>query len=437
MDWWLAFQKGCAELADRGHDFANIMAVAGCGFTRTQVFLDEAGNVIRPAITFQDSRAADTLKNLRNDVFASDCGDIGKLGPFDPLARLLWLRTQEPGHWARLRRIIEPKDFLNMMLTGIAASDTISQAAMTRDRNGDSGDILGILGIDSAILPEANTPFAELGHVRTGLPYPLFELAGRPVYCGSLDTWSCVLGSGGLAPGLGYSISGTSDVSGVICATERAADGLLSVEWGPGLWQLGGPSQGAATRLQWAMDRFSPGATTETALAAAFASDAPAPLFLPYLDGERTPWWDPELQGAFLGLSTSHTAGDFLRGVAEGINYLSREIFARAEEASGTPVKHVCFSGGLASSPLLCQLKADVLDRSVLVPKNPETGLVGAARIPQRPEILDQVAGREDSVLYKPDPSKRRYHDERFSIFRMASEALVPVSHQLHRLGEA
>jgi len=432
--WWNAFLSGCAELSSLGHDFADIQAVAGCGFTRTQVFLDQAGKPLRPAITFQDSRAAEVLEDIRAGAVAAAVKNAtAPLSPYDPLARLLWLKSREPGSWARIRTIIEPKDFLNMMLTGIAASDRISQAPMTRSLQAPSDHVLDVLGIDPAILPDCHSPFAELGPVRQGLPDPLSALAGVPVHCGSIDTWSCVLGSGALVPGVAYGISGTSDVFGVMADAPHAADGLLSVEWGPSLWQLGGPSQGAATRLEWAMDRFFPGAELEPTLDEALASDQPAPLFLPYLDGERTPWWDPDLRGAFLGLSAAHGSADLVRGVAEGMNYLSREILSRAEQAIGTRVSHVCFSGGLAGNASLCQLKADVLDRPVLVPRNRETGLMGAAMIARRMQGDTPKAVLVDSDVYQPKPGRRSYHDNRFSLFQTASAAIKPISHQLSR----
>lgn len=431
--WWTAFQQGCAELAAMGYDFAAIEAVAGCGFTRTQVFLDASGAPIRPAITFQDSRAAAALDEMQITAPAAISDVIGALSPYDPLARLLWLQCREPDHWERLRKIVEPKDFLNMMLTGIAVSDTISQTPMARTLGPNGTGVLASLGIDPDILPDMKSPFDQLGVVQPGLPFPLSDLAGTPVYCGSLDTWSCVLGSGALVAGAAYSISGTSDVFGVISETRHAAEGLLSVEWGPQLWQLGGPSQGGATRLQWAMDRFYPGASAESALQEAFASNRPAPLFLPYLDGERTPFWDADLGGAFLGLHSSHGNADLLRGVAEGINYLSRDILLRAEEAIGARVDYVSFSGGLAASPALCQLKADVLNRPVLVPDNRETGLMGAARIPRMPGAGE--AGTEGYVTYGPAAGRLRYHDDRFAIFRSATDAIRPISHRMRAMG--
>lgn len=430
-DWWNAFLSCCTELERQGHDFTRIGAVAGCGFTRTQVFLDEGGAVIRPAIAFQDTRAAEVLEVVPPDATAGVRDAIAGLGPFDPLARLLWVKATQPEVWSRLRKIVEPKDYVNLMLTGIAVSDVISQAPMRRVLD-PAPDLLVSLSIDHRIVPDARSPFDPLGLVREGLPTPLSDLAGTPVYCGSIDTWACVLGSGGMTPGVAYGISGTSDVSGVISAERRSAEGLLSVEWAPGLWQLGGPSQGAATRLQWAADLFDPGAAMEDALDRALVSGDPAPLVLPYLDGERTPWWDADLQGAILGLSSSHHAPDLMRGVAEGLNYLSREVLRRAEEAIGTPVDHVCFSGGLSASTALCQLKADVLDRVVVVPVNRETGLMGAARIVRQVWGLPDAAVADDSILYTPDPGRRCYHDNRFALFLSATEVMRPISHHLN-----
>lgn len=429
LEWWQAFADGCAELAAGGHDLAAVSAVAGCGFTRTQVFLDGQGRVVRPAIPFPDSRSAKLLKELAAGGPDHVSRSIGRLGPYDPLSRLLWLKTSEPGNWTQVRKVVEPKDFINLMLTGVAASDRISQAPMARALEAGGDDVLAALDIDPAMLPDTLSPFATVGRVQPGLPGPLSGLAGVPVHCSSIDTWSCVLGSGALAPGIAYSISGTSDVSGVISEAAHAAPGLLTVEWGTGLWQLGGPSQGAATRLQWALDRFCPGVPAAQILETVLARTTQAPLFLPYLDGERTPWWDPDLRGAFFGLNASHDGGDFVRAVAEGMNYLSREILSRAEQATAVSVSHVCFSGGLAGNAAMCQLKADVLNRPVLVPVNSETGLMGAARIPSAGETGSLPTGQVEGIFYQPDPARRQYHDDRFSVFRTASSANAEISH--------
>ena len=434
LDWWRAFVDGCSELAAGGHDLAAVSAIAGCGFTRTQVFLDALGQPVRPAIPFQDSRSAKLLKEMAASGPDLARWPISGLGPYDPLSRLLWVKISEPGKWAQVRKVVEPKDFINLMLTGVAASDRISQTPLTRALEAGGQDVLGALGIDPGILPDTLSPFAPVGRVWSGLPEPLSRLAGVPVHCGSIDTWSCVLGSGALRPGVAYSISGTSDVSGVISEVAHTAPGLLTVEWGVGLWQLGGPSQGAGTRLQWALDRFCPDEPATQTVEAAITRTGEVPLFLPYLDGERTPWWDPDLRGAFLGLSSSHKGSQFVRAVAEGMNYLSREILSRAEEAIDTRVSHVCFSGGLAVNPILCQLKADVLNRPVFVPNNSETGLMGAARIPWGESDLARTR-QIDGIFYQPRHVSRQYHDDRFLIFQKATTANSEISKLLATQG--
>lgn len=431
MLWWAAFQDCCIDLADQGHDFGDVDAIAGCGFTRTQVFLDKDSQVIRPAITFQDSRSTEMLEEMRTASSDAIRQTAAALGPYDPLARLLWLKGNEPENWTTVHKVIEPKDFLNLMLTGIAASDRISQTPMKRSIDQIRDRALANLGISAKILPHEYSPFALLGKVRQGLSDPLSKLADLPVYCGSIDTWSCVLGSGALAPGVAYNISGTSDVFGVMSDQAYASNGLLTVQWGPDLWQLGGPSQGAATLLQWGIERFAPNMLVEEALNEVLLSDHTSPLFLPFLDGERTPYWDPDLRGAFLGLSTKHEAGDFLLAVAEGMNYLSKEVLARAEKATGSKVSHICFSGGLSQNPLLCQLKADVMARPVHVPANQETGLLGASQIPFLTLDGAFVPRRPDGRVYKPGSHNRAYHDQRFVTWRRATEAVRPISHSI------
>lgn len=428
--WWDAFQSGCAELAAEGHDFSSVTAVAGCGFTRTQVFLDKSGSSIRPAITFQDSRAQEALEEFRARGSSEEADALQSLNPFDPLARLLWLRLVEPDAWHNVHKVLEPKDYLNMRLTGNAVSDQISQMPMTRNLAVKPDALLSALGINPGFLPSRKSPYDRIGTVVPGLPYPLSEVAGAAVYCGSFDTWCSVLGSGALKSGAAYNISGTSDVSGVLSHTHSVAPGLLTVEWGPGLWQLGGPSQGAATRLDWALERFCPDIPRDLALKRALGARSSAPLFLPYLDGERTPLWDSDLRGAFLGLSSFHENSDFIRGVAEGINYLSRDVLRRAEQAIGDGVTYVSFSGGLSGSPELCQLKADILGRPVRVPENSETGLTGAGRIPFGPQTETEVE-QHHYVTYRPDAGQRQYHDARFHAFREATRSLQSLSRAL------
>lgn len=434
--WWSNFRAACRQLQEEGEDLARVDAVAGCGFTRTQVMIDRAGAVVHPAITFQDSRGAHALTGFL-DRAPDDLPEraVG-LSPFHPVARLLWVQAHRPEVWSRVHKVLEPKDFMNLRLTGQVRSDLVSQQVTGAFFDVIEADPLAAraLGMTRALFPEPISPFAEVGRVGGDLPEELGPLRGKPVYCGSNDTWTCVLGSGGLNPGAAYGISGTSDVFGVITRERCEADNLITVRWGPEQWQLGGPSQGAATRLSWARDRFFPGASLEQALADSFAGTARPPLFLPYLDGERTPFWDADLRGTFLGLDGTHDNAAMFRAVAEGLNFLSRLILERAEAATGQKAAHVCFSGGLANNAILCQLKADILDRAVFVPRASESGLIGAAQLSGNDS--SDIARITDAILadgnwYRPTAKGRDRHDTWFDIFKSSSDAVRDTSRRL------
>lgn len=439
--WWNSFLLACRQLRDQGVDFESVGAIVGCGFTRTQVPVNADGDVVHPAITFQDSRGSKALARFLEQASPDLRVRAPNLSPYHPIARMIWLKNNKPQIWRSVATILEPKDYINFRLTGVKVTDRISIDASRSFFDAIEGDKQSerALGIDRHILPEPISPFMQVGPVRD-IPEDLSQLTGKPVICGSTDTWTCVLGSGGLNPGAAYNISGTSDVFGVITSKRFTCEGLMCVQWGPEQWQLGGPSQGAAARLTWAADKFGTGSSLEETIASAFDDRAQVPIFLPFLEGERTPFWDAELRGAFLGLHQSHTNSDFIRSVAEGINFLSRLIQKKAEAATGQPVSHICFSGGLSNNAILCQLKADCLDRPVFVPKNKESGLVGSASLAfvTSKDIADITASlMKNGTWYQPNPVPRDRYTTRFSIFEDACAALSDISHRISRLNDA
>uniref|UniRef100_A0A7S2ZM72 Glycerol kinase n=1 Tax=Rhodosorus marinus TaxID=101924 RepID=A0A7S2ZM72_9RHOD len=437
--WWRAFEQGCERLLEEGYDLRQVSAVVGCGFTRTQVPLDDQGNVVHPAITFQDSRGATALQNFLDRVPGGVRERLQNLSPYHPIARLLWLKESKPGIWRRVAKVIEPKDYLNFVLTGVVRSDQISQGPLDDFFHTLENDpcALDAAGISASICPEKISPFSPVGAVRGGLSPVFDKLVGKPVLCGSIDTWACVLGSGGLSPGVAYGISGTSDVFGVVTETPVTCDGLISVQWGSNLWQLGGPSQGAASRLEWASEQFCSRRPLEDVILKALESDEEPPIFLPYLDGERTPFWDADLRGAFVGVSVNHEARDFVRAVAEGLNFLSRVILERAEQAAGIRAKHVCFSGGLSNSVGLCQLKADILNRPVFVPESNESGLIGSASVALynsgNISSVAEIVTTAQGTWYSPNPVTQEEYSERFEVFKETTRVLRDISHRLAR----
>lgn len=377
--WWRLLADGAGALLGE----EPVRAVAICGATRTQVFLDAAGAVLHPAITWHDSRAGEQAERLRA-LAPPGWAEAAHLNPYHPVARLAWLAERAPDAFARLAAVVDPKDFLNARLTGRIATDRVSAARMRAAAapwDAAGGSLLGALGVPPAVaVVPVLEPTAILGPVRPGLPSALGRLAGVPVLAMAHDTWATVVGMGALRPGLAYAISGTTEVFGAIGAAAATAPGLLSVDWGEGARQLGGPSQSGADTLAWLRGVLG-GAWPEGGVEALLATPRAAhpALFLPFLQGERVPFWDPSLRGAFLGLDRSHGAADLAWAVLEGVAFLNRTVLERAEAALGAPVAEIRFGGGGAASPAWAQVKADVTGRPVAVGAAAEPGLLGGA----------------------------------------------------------
>ncbi|QDL93837.1 carbohydrate kinase (plasmid) [Paroceanicella profunda] len=442
--WWRALALAVEDLAARPDWPGPPACIAICGFTRTQVFLGRDGRAVRPAISFRDSRALGPAQAAlaRPDVRAH--ADAGDLNPFHPLARLLWLAHHEREAWEQVRLVVEPKDYLNLRLTGQAASDPISLHWLARAMAGGAASLAAACGLTPGRLPPVVPAGGIVGRVQPGLPGALGGLAGVPVAQASTDTWTAVAGLGGLRAGRAYCISGTSEVVGLMAATPGRAEGLITMEWGEGLWQIGGPGQNGAALLPWITDLLSPGpapfAERLERLLAARPCGKPL-LFAPWLNGERTPYWDRDLRGAFLGLTPEHGAGDMVRAVMEGVALANRDVLSRAEAAAGQEAGDFRIAGGGARSALWNRIRADMLGRRVVASADAELGLLGClavARVAlgQAPDFAaaaDALPRATES--FAPDPARRARADALFRTYREARDALARASHALAAIG--
>lgn len=160
-------------------------------------------------------------------------------------------------------------------------------------------------------------------------------------------------------------------------------------------------------------------------------------LFLPYLQGERVPYWDPHLRGAFLGLNRRHGPGDLAWAVLEGVAFLNRIVLERAETALGNPVKEIRFGGGAASNTRWCQIKADICERPIIVGRADQPGVLGAAvaawtaigRFAHFAAAQDQLV--RVAQRYEPRSQYARTYRTLYARFREAETALAPVSQAL------
>lgn len=442
--WWRALNAAFAEISDAaGPAFDAIAGIALCGFTRTQVFLDAAGQSVRPAIGFRDARAGAEIEAARARPSVAEHPASGDLNVYHPLARLLWVAAREPENWARVASILEPKDFLAFRLTGVRVSDAISQHWMLRATEGGAASLAACCGLAVPTLPRLLAPHGIVGTVQPSADKLLARLAGRPVFCGSNDTWTAVAGLGALHPGRAYAISGSSEVFGLIADRPGQAEGLLTLPWGT-LWHVGGPGLNGANALAWIVDTLDtsdrPFADRLADLLAA-TSDAGPLIFLPFLNGERTPFWDSGLRAAFLGLTARHRPGDLVRAVMEGVAFLNRIVLERAEAATSERAAEVRIGGGGAASPVWTQIRADAVGRDVLALPERQMGLTGCLAVARvglglaadLGSAVDDPAGA--AARFRPDPAASAAAARRFAIFQDAHGAVAHLSRRLSALG--
>jgi xylulokinase len=435
--WWHGFLSCAEHLAAAAPSvFEAVQAVAITGMTRTQVFLGPDGNVVRPAMTWADTRAADLVPELLGAV-PTDHPERGQINAYHPLARLAWLHRHEPEMAKSLAAVVEPKDFLALCLSGEAATDSISAARLVASAAAASGGSLIERAGLTVALPRLLEPLAIVGAVRAGLPGALASLARRPVTMLANDTWCAVLGLGALREGLAYTISGTTEVLGLLSARAAVADGLVSVAWGS-LHHLGGPSQNGADAVAWALGLLGREGATPDALLEHRGDPQPL-LFLPYLNGERVPYWDPALRGALVGLNRRHGPGDIVRAVLEGVAFQNRLVLERAEIAVDAQAREIRFGGGGAASRAWAQIKADVTNRPVVTTQFPEPGLAGAALAAWTAlgAYPDLEAAQDTSVpneRFEPDPARTRHYDALYRLFRQAEEAVRPITAALAQM---
>jgi xylulokinase len=365
-DWVSATEAVLAELLRRGADRA-----AGIGLSGQMhglVALDDKGEVLRPAILWNDQRTAAECEEIERTIglqrLISLTGNRALPGFTAP--KLIWLRRHEPDVYARIARIALPKDYVRLRLTGEHATDVSDASGMllldVAARRWSAG-VVSELELDPGWLPTVLESPSVSGETRAGTPG---DGTPVPVAAGGGDQACGALGVGVDRPGPISVVLGTSGV--VFAALDRfAADPEARVHAFchavPGAWHAMGVMLSAAGSLRWLRDTVAPGVAFGDLIeqAAAWPPGTEGLLFLPYLAGERTPHADPDARGAFTGLSIRHDRGALVRAVLEGVAFGLRDSLDLITELGGKP-ELGRVSGGGARSDLWLQIVASVLE---------------------------------------------------------------------------
>jgi xylulokinase len=443
--WWNATIATIRDVLSKAHlKPADIAGVGLSGQMHGSVFLDANGQVIRPALLWNDQRTA------------AECAEIERrAGGREALIRLvanpaltgftapkmLWVRNHEPANWERVRQVLLPKDYIRYRLTGTYAtevSDASGTLLLDVAHRRWSTPLLEKLDLDASILPpcyespEVSATVSALGSEATGLA------RGTPVVGGGGDQPAGAVGNGIVRPG---AVSATMGTSGVVFAhtNEPGFDPLGRLQRGchavPGAWHVMGVVLSAGGSFQWFRNQMGQ-AEVEAAQArgmdpyflltdqAALAGPGAEGLFfLPYLTGERTPHFDPYAKGAWIGLTVRHSRPHLIRAVLEGATYAMRDSLELIREM-GAAITQIRLSGGGARNPLWRQIQADIYGQEVCTINASEgpafgvallaqVGTGGFSTVPEACDATIQVTERTET-----NADTKRFYDRGYEIYR-------------------
>lgn len=385
---WRAAAAAIRRVVRRAPENGRVRAVGVCGHSPTLILIDAAGRPTRPAILWQDRRAAAEADELAARLRAEDLTDLlgGRLphGPSFPHPRLLWLRRREPAALDAATTALDTKDWINFRLTGQRASDPWSAKGLANMRTGRPIEAWReLLGVDPSIAPPTRSPAAPLGTIAPEVAAELGLPGDAVVATGWTDGACAMLGTGCFAaPATAYDVAGTSEVIGTVVA-EPPDDPRYQRAPGPDpSWTLlMGPTQTSGAALLWAARLLGVDPAEIPRLAAEAAPAASGVIFLPYLEGERAPIWDPRARGVFFGLASAHGRPELARAVLEGVVFAVRHVLETFEESTSRPILALRVCGGGSREPLWNQIKADATGRPITTTATPDTSSVGAAML--------------------------------------------------------
>ncbi len=439
-DWLRETAAGIRELTE-GFDRSQVAGIGCGGQMHGLVALDKDDKVLRPAILWNDGRTAGETEWLNTEVgkerLSQYTANIAFAGFTAP--KLLWMQKNEPGLFARIDKIMLPKDYINYMLTGVHSSD-YSDASGTLlldvEHKRWSKEMLEICGIKETQMPKLYESYEVTGTLKPDIAAELGLPETVRVCAGAGDNAAAAVGTGTVGDGacnISLGTSGTIFISsGKFGADPNNA--LHSFAHADGSYHLMGCMLSAASCNKWWMDDII--GTQDYASAQKEITDEKLGrshvFFLPYLMGERSPINDTDARGAFVGLTMDNSRADMTQAVLEGVAFAIRDSLEVARSL-GIDVKRSRICGGGAKSPLWRKMIANICKLDLELIESEEGPGYGGAMLAA--VACGEYASVEDAAaeLVKvvgtvaPEPELAARYEERYQVFRMLYPALKDV----------
>ena len=389
-DWWNGMLTSIQAVVKSIDSADQIAAIGLTGQMHGLVCLDSDGNVLRPAMLWNDQRTQAECDWITETIGAERLieltGNRALTGFTAP--KIIWLREHEPDMYSKIAHILLPKDYIRFKLTGDYATDLAGAAGTllldVKARQW-SQEVIDGVDIPATWLPKVHEGTQLTGVVSDEIAAITGLSAGTPVVGGGGDQAAGAVGVGAVQPGIVALTLGTSGVVFLSLADYAfEPEGRLHAFCHalPGQYHFMGVMLSAAGSLQWYRDTLFPDEDFDTLLneATDISPGAEGLLFLPYLTGERTPHPDPLARGAFVGLTSRHTRAHMTRAVLEGIGFGLRDSFELIKQAAGDDaIREIRVSGGGARSQLWMQILASIFNFTLKPVEAIEGAAYGAA----------------------------------------------------------
>lgn len=430
-DWWTAVQEGVKELVD-GFDPAQVAGISFGGQMHGLVILDEEDNVIRPAILWNDGRTTKEVDYLNNEIgkdkLSEYTANIAFAGFTAP--KILWVKENEPENFAKIAKIMLPKDYIAYKMTGVHScdySDASGMLLLDVKNKCWSKEMMEICDVKEEQLPKLYESYEVTGALTEEAAAALGLTTNCKVAAGAGDNAAAAVGTGTVGDGgcnISLGTSGTIFISSKDFGVDRF-NALHSFDHADGNFHLMGCMLSAASCNKWWMDEIigtkdygkEQEPITEDKLGVNNV------FYLPYLMGERSPHNNPDARAMFIGMSMDTTRADMTQAVLEGVAFAMRDCYEIAKDL-GINITETKICGGGAKSPLWRKIMANVLNINVNIIESEEgPGLGGAmlaavacgeyASVQEAADKIVKVIGTE-----KPDPVLAAKYDERYGKFK-------------------
>ena len=442
-DWYAAMIASLKKIREKGVDFTRIRAVAFDGSTHNAVLLDAQMKPLRKTIMWTDQRSTAECAFLINKYGEKIFQTAYQMpAPTWTLPQMMWLKAHEPEVLEKTRHVLFVKDYVRYLVTGNAVTDYIeAQGTLFFDmaKTAWSEELVALSGLAMSALPELVKPADVVGRVtaqaaaETGLP------EGIPVVCGTSDSAAEDYGAGAIEAGDCIVKLATAGNVNVMTAEPHPFKTTLTYSHVvPGMWYTVSATNAAALCQRWFRDNFcelekkadNPFALMNE-LAEKSSAGANGVVFHPYLQGERSPYWDAKLRASFTGVSISSTKGDFIRALLEGVAYSLRDCFGTIEEMR-LPVKRIFLIGGGARGRLWSEIVCNVFNLPVQVPTPGDASFgtallaaTGAGAFPDSKTAVQKCLHIDREI--QPDAELAAFYRDGFKEYREIHDALAGV----------